>query len=183
MRYSQLINIVRTRKPDNVIEIGTWNGARAIEMFNAHPEINYTGFDLFEMASPYTDAKEYNVKPHNSLKQVQDRLNVIGMKATLIKGDTNETLKEWAENHPETADLVYIDGGHSVETIRNDYNNALKLIKKYGVIVFDDYYHGIDVEKFGANKILEDSGKEFEVLPMKDPVVGGGFTQMAIMYP
>jgi predicted O-methyltransferase YrrM len=183
MRYSQLINIVRREQPDIVLEIGTWNGLRAIEMFRANPGMSYIGFDLFEEASDYTDSKEKNVKKHFSAKQVMDKFNNEGMSAALIKGDTTDTFTKWAENHPQSIDLIYIDGGHSVDTISKDYENALKAIKPGGVIVFDDYYEQMDdIDEFGANRVLEASGKEYEILPMADPVVGGGLTKMAVMY-
>ena len=32
-----------------------------------------------------------------------------------------------------------MDGGHKYETVKNDLNNLTKVIKNYGVILFDDY--------------------------------------------
>ena len=49
---------------------------------------------------------------------------------TLVRGNTRETLK------PISADFVYIDGGHSIETIQGDYD----ALKSSPVIVFDDFY-------------------------------------------
>ncbi len=180
LRYEQLIFMVLRDKPEVVVEIGTWNGIRAKEMFLANPNMTYYGFDLFETASPDTDAHEKNVKAHFSKEQVEARLGIHN--ATLIRGNTNETFTLWADEHPESVDLVYIDGGHSVETIQSDYMNALKVIKPGGKIVFDDYYEDMpDIDLYGANRVLEQSGRDYHVLPMKDPVVGGGFTKMAVM--
>ena len=184
MRYSQLIDLVKANQPNVVVEIGTWDGGRAIEMAKVNPGMHYVGFDLFERASEYSDLKEKNVKPHYSARQVMDRLDAFSLQATIVCGNTNETFCKWADENPESVDLIYIDGGHSVDTITNDYQNALKAIKKGGVIVFDDYYEDMDtIDRFGANRVLEASGKEFEILPLKDPVRGGGFTKMAVMYP
>lgn len=183
MRYSQLIDIVKANKPKVVVEIGSWDGGRAIEMAKVNPDMHYVGFDLFERASEYSDLKEKNVKPHYSARQVMDRLDDFGLKATIVCGDTNETFSSWADANPESVDMVYIDGGHSVDTITNDYKNALKAIKKGGIIVFDDYYEDMpNIDRFGANRVLEASGRDFDVLPLKDPVRGGGFTKMAVMY-
>ena len=184
MRYSQLIGLVKTHKPEVVVEIGTWDGGRAVEMAKANPEMTYIGFDLFERGSEYSDLKEKNVKPHFSVAQVSDRLSRFDMDFTLIRGDTNETFSRWADKRPDFVDMVYIDGGHSVETITNDFNNALKCLKKGGLIVFDDYYEEFpNIDRFGANRVLEASGMDFDILPLKDPIVGGGFTKMAVMYP
>ena len=184
MRYDQLIELVETNKPGVVVEIGTWDGGRAIEMAKANPDMSYIGFDLFERGSEYSDLMEKNVKPHFSAKQVMDRFKDFGLNAEIVRGNTNDTFSEWADNNPDSVDMVYIDGGHSVETITNDFNNALKCLKKGGFIVFDDYYEEVpNIDRFGANRVLEASGRDFDVLPLKDPIVGGGFTKMAVMYP
>ena len=184
MRYNQLIALVEKHKPEVVVEIGTWDGGRAVEMAKVNPGMEYIGFDLFERASEFSDLTEKNVKPHFSAKQVADRLSEFGMTFSLIRGDTNETFTEWADSYVDKVDMVYIDGGHSVDTILKDYQNAMKVIKDGGLIVFDDYYEDMpDIDSFGANRVLEASGRDFDVLPVKDPVRGGGFTRMAVMYP
>lgn len=184
-RYQQLIDIVKERQPKKVVEIGTWNGERAIQMNQASPGIEYMGFDLFEFATPETDSEEKNVKPHHTTASVGKRLKEAGMNATLTAGNTRDTLPRFihmADVNNWKADLVYIDGGHSVETIESDLTCALCIVKKGGVIVLDDYYiDGIDVEKYGCNLPLEKSGLEYKVLPIADPVAGGGATQMAVI--
>ena len=58
---------------------------------------------------------------------------------------------------PTEADLVFIDGGHSVETVENDFDR-LRGCKN---ILMDDYYtpcnRGLcpDVTKFGCNQLVE----------------------------
>ena len=53
-RYKQLADIIRHYKPKSIIETGTWNAGRAIEMalaaFENQDELLYRGFDLFEDA-------------------------------------------------------------------------------------------------------------------------------------
>ena len=44
-------------------------------------------------------------------------------------------------------------------------------------VFFDDYYTGgIDTKRMGCNRVVE--ALRHEVLPVKDPVKGGGWTQM-----
>jgi predicted O-methyltransferase YrrM len=183
-RYGQLIEIVRKLQPKRIIEIGTWDGGRAIEMAGATSDLNYIGFDLFENATPETDKEEMNVKPHHQKIAVLHKLLQAGISAELVKGNTNETLPAWIKENPGyQADLIYIDGGHAVATIESDLNNALKAIKPGGTIVMDDWYEGpIDIEQFGCNKVLEKSGLKYEILPIADPVKDGGFTKMAVIY-
>ena len=112
MRYMKLLKAVREKSPKCIVEVGTWNGGRAMEMLNLAPDAVYYGFDLFEDATPETDSEEFNIKKHYSVKDVEMRLT--GFKAYLIKGNTRETLKTFKPEIP--VDFVWLDGGHSVET-------------------------------------------------------------------
>lgn len=177
-RYDVLLELIDKYKPQSIVEIGVWNGANAIRMINRakqyHSDIEYTGYDLFEDATPETDEKEFNVKGHNGAKAVAAFIrSETGITPTLIKGDTNETLK------PDViADFVFLDGGHSVETIAHDY----EAIKGSKVIVLDDYYtDGADIIKYGCNALIKTLGKKYNILPQKDPVKGGGFCQLVLV--
>ena len=176
MRYEQLIAAVAVMQPRAILEIGTWNGGRALQMLEASPGSRYYGFDLFEDATPETDALEFNVKPHNTIADVQAKLAVFD--ATLIRGNTRDTLAAFNE----TVDFVWLDGGHSVETIRSDWDNIRRVLAPDAEVYFDDYYTGpIDTTSMGCNEVVKDLAHI--VLPQKDPVSGGGFVQMVRVYP
>ena len=193
VRYDQLIPVIHHHKPKTIVEVGTWNGLRAImmavEALKHQENVHYIGFDLFEDATEETDKKELNVKPHNSMADVAARLDEFkaqnaGFSFNLIKGDTRETLDfetPLAANLPDdrwdvrNVDLAFIDGGHSIETIRSDYE-ALKHSK---VLVMDDFYSGRDSAEHGCNEIVKDLNHV--LLPQKDPVKGGGKVQMVLL--
>ena len=165
-RYKTLLEVVRDLKPKHVVEIGTWNGKRATE-FMAVSDCYYTGFDLFEDATAEDDEKEFNVKAHFEMIEVAKSIEIAGFdKFCLIRGNTNETLEK-AEVEP--FDFAFIDGGHSIETIENDFAWVRANIEPGGVIVLDDYYTPA-IEGMGCN-FLEDQG---EVIGPKDPLSGGG---------
>ena len=122
-----------------MVEVGTWNGKRAVRLARVAlrqvPRFHYRGYDLFESASRETDERELNVKHHASRDAVRERLEAFraahpGFSFELFAGDTRETLAD------QRADFAYIDGGHSVDTIRGDYER----LRACPVVVFDDYY-------------------------------------------
>jgi len=178
-RYAQINPLIAKIKPRTIAEIGTWNGYRAIEMakeaLKYQDHVTYYGFDLFEQATDDTDSEEMNVKPHYTKELVSKFLDNFkqknpGFSYVLTAGNTRETLK------PLAVDLAFIDGGHSIETILGDYE-ALKDSK---VVLFDDYYEGgIDIEKYGCNKIVDKLNHN--VLPIGDPVAGGGITKFVVV--
>lgn len=182
-RYQQLLTLIDLLAPQNILEIGTWNGINAVNMMQAarkhNAEATYIGYDLFEEANETTDKEEFNVKPHFKAQDVQDFIhkNTENVNIILTKGNTRETLKD-----PVRADLAFIDGGHSIETIESDY----EAVKDSSIIVFDDYYtpdeagRCPDINEMGCNKLVDSLGNVV-LLPRKDPVSGGGYTQFAMM--
>lgn len=176
MRYAYLIQQVLAAQPKAILEVGTWNGARALEMLQASPGSKYYGFDLFEDATPETDAAEKNVKPHHTMGQVYQTLT--GYDAQLFKGNTRDTLATFAE----PVDFVWLDGGHSVETIESDWQNVKRVLAPGALVFFDDYYTGpqIDTERYGCNRVVERLAHH--VVPIVDNVAGGGFVQMVRVY-
>ena len=141
---------------------------------------SYLGFDLFEDATSETDNEEKNVKQHYSEDEVHRYLNSEGVRHCLIKGNTRETLEAYPMDSQGSykADLAFIDGGHSVETIRSDFENVKRLLNPNSLVIFDDYYEGeIDTSRFGANEIVKDL--DHELGECADPVKGGGFTRLA----
>lgn len=160
------------------MEIGTNKGASAEiicrEALKYHDKVHYIGYDLFEDATVETDAREGNGKSHGVEAQVRERLSKIeGLTFELVRGDTRKTL-HGTEND---VDFVFIDGGHSVETIRGDY----EAVKNSRLIVFDDYYtEGADLSKVGCNSVLE--GVPHEVLPAQDNSKGLGIRFAVVGY-
>jgi len=189
-RYKQIGRMIEIYKPNSIVETGTWNGGRAIEMamaaFQHVDEVTYTGYDLFEEATEALDKAELNSKAHNSLEAVEARSNEFAgamesqgktFNFTLLKGDTKDQLKN------TKVDFAYIDGGHSEDTVNHDY----EMLKESDVIVFDDYVskdeNGNDPgeEFYGVNKIIEKFEGRKKVLPSQDRIVEGGITHLAVI--
>lgn len=200
-RYSQLLKMIQHYGVESVVETGTWNGGRAIQMAeaafaNGKEQFSYTGFDLFEEATDETDKKELNTKAHNSYEAVNNRLREYQERKSeegkvfnfsLYKGDTNVTVPEVS---PE-ADLAYIDGGHSYGTTKSDWLHITA-----PVVVFDDFFskdangNKPDDEGCGTNFVIDEIVKDVtdnerkwrvKVLPSQDGVKGGGHTHLAVV--
>ena len=128
-----------------IVEVGTWNGSRAIQMAEAAfaagvKSVSYVGFDTFEGGNDRVH--EGHTKPHADSWIVTNRLNnysqLMSRKGlhfafSLIKGNTLKTLPA---SPAVVADctFAYIDGGHSYETTKSDY----ECLKHVPFVVFDD---------------------------------------------
>ncbi|MDF1792209.1 MAG: class I SAM-dependent methyltransferase [Thalassobaculaceae bacterium] len=165
-RYGQILRLIDAFPPSSIVEVGTWNGGRAIQMATQalrHREVvSYTGYDLFEEADESTDTRELNGKSRVSFTDVRQRLSRFaelnsGFSVELIKGDTRSTMRQ------RQADFAFVDGGHSVETIASDIANLVGT----RIIVLDDYYvSGVDTTLFGCNRVI--AGRPHIVLPAVD---------------
>lgn len=182
MRYDYLLKLIAEHKPETILEIGTWNGNRALilaeEALKYRKKVHYIGYDLFQNANEQTDKEEFNVKKHFTVKEVSQKLNTFKIKYNgftfeLHAGNTRDTLK------PTKVDFVWLDGGHSVETIRSDYEN----VKESKLIAFDDYYlpddtgYSIDIKNFGANVICDELN--CKIIESTDKVKNGGYVTIA----
>ena len=150
-------------KPKNFLEIGVFCGVTARNTCDFLKEINgesfnYIGIDLFggeknnstdeiepkfllnqKFSNPLKNIY-YNLilrENLNSLKSVQKLLKKYNNNIKLIAGDTNSVLKEI---DLKDIDFVFLDGGHSYQTVYNDLTNLYKHMKdKKKVILCDDY--------------------------------------------
>ena len=197
-RYRQLIELVKHYKPKTILETGTWNGGRAIEMalaaFEFTDTITYYGFDLFEDATIELDDEENNKKAHNKMSAVDKRLSDFASKMkkeknktfnySLSKGNSRETLSKFNKPH---IDFALIGGGNSFKTVESDYNN----VKKADIIILDHWFRENDNKEIpdikyqGVNQLIEKINKTVkvrkEVLPSGDQVLGGGHTHLCLL--
>tara|TARA_R110000868_G_scaffold1985_3_gene15688 strand:- start:500 stop:2893 length:2394 start_codon:yes stop_codon:yes gene_type:complete len=150
-RYKQLADLIRFYKPSTILETGTWNGGRAIEMalasFKHQDSVHYIGFDLFEDATTITDHEEFNVKPHNTMEAVEKRFTEFAEhmqekeKKTftfeLTKGDVRVTLDKFVKTEVlNEVDFALMGSGNSVETTKIEY----EAFKNIPIVVADHYF-------------------------------------------
>jgi predicted O-methyltransferase YrrM len=179
-RYDTILELINVFKPQSIVETGTWSGRNAHRMITEaqkhHKDISYTGYDLFEDATSETDAQEFNVKPHNKMADVESALRGTEAKIHLVKGNTRQTLQSY------TADLAFIDGGHSLETIEHDY----QALKGCNLIILDDFYSADsqgrmpDISKVGCNLLVE--RLPHAIIRGTDQVEGGGIVNLAVVF-
>ncbi len=183
-RYKLLEKLIHKYKPKSICEIGINKGERAISMCFAalehNSDISYTGYDLFDAITPEINEQELNVKKSYPYGEILARLatKLPTVEVNLIKGNTRDVLEE------AIYDFVWIDGGHSIETIQNDYEK----VKNSKVIVLDDYYEidefnrGINIEKFGCNKLIE-TIPHSQILgkDLMDRTSEGGFVRIVLV--
>ncbi len=164
-RYERLYRIFAQERPQRFMEIGVWRGERAskfIELALKHypaNEIEYFGFDLFEMLSNKLQVEEVS-KSATQISMVKDRLarfEDLGVKVRLIQGDTKITLPREMGSLP-SLDFIFIDGGHSYESVSSDWQCASQIASKRACIVFDDIVNkrAMKNDSWGVNQCVDE---------------------------
>ena len=132
--HSYLNEFIRKNKCRKILEIGVYNGENARNMVEAAiqsvspQEVEYYGFDFFS---------------HYSTSRVERRLDELGCRSRLFKGNTMDTLSEAVKMLPKM-DLVFIDGGKSYREAMSDWgNSALLMHDGTGVFVHNVGFSGV----------------------------------------
>lgn len=184
LRYRQLYRIISDMGAKSIVEIGTWNAEHAVQMIQCAAikhdisEVSYQGFDLFEQQTARQLEDEFS-KPAWPIGLVYRLLHVTGAQIELCPGDTKQTLK--ANRLRRGADFYFIDGGHSIATITNDWEAVSQAIDEHSVVVFDDYYSFDYTGSVGCNSIVNDLDRaeyDVEFLPEITKVENGPSIQM-----
>lgn len=141
------------------LEIGVHNGgSMSLIVSNGNHDKKCFGIDLFQdmydekkhlnksKFTRYQYFKRDNLNIAKSLKNIQDS-NTTNAIVNLIQGnsyfdDTEQKFKDQlTDSGLKGIDLLFIDGDHTVDGVRNDYERYSKYVKTGGWIVFDDYHH------------------------------------------
>jgi len=150
---SIMLSVFRCYSPQSLLEIGVGDG-RTLELFlsevqpSSNEGLRYIGFDTFDDGLPSSDESRTD---ESSSKDSFWRFQNVPMgdiesiavesktkcSVDLVKGNTKTTLPESVPRF-NPVDMVYIDGGHSYETVKSDYRSVRPLVSRGGVVVFDD---------------------------------------------
>ena len=154
-----------------------------LEAQKHHPpqEVSYYGFDLFENLSSEIMDKELSKQPP-PMEAVRDELIKTGAQVRLYKGDTRKILPEVVSSLPKM-DFIFIDGGHSLETVQNDWNWASRLMDGKTAVVFDDYWP--QRTDAGAKPIVDAIDRSIyivKILPGFDVFVKAHFKPLIIKF-
>ena len=168
-----LLDQIELYKPKNFLEVGVFQGVTSrnvCEKLNLINDGKFTfhGIDIFESTNSLIDKKEMTSK-HNKLSNPFKNFlfNIILKKNLYSLESIYEFLSKFRDNvhlykgfsdselpkiDLSTIDMIFLDGGHSYETVSNDLFIILKGIKKGKVILCDDY----DQESYGVKKAVDE---------------------------
>jgi len=177
--YGQIfVDLVKQQNPKNFLEIGVFTGVTARNICELLSLINnkdffYLGIDLFEdfhEAISNEVVPEFLVKKQNfsnPLKSLvynfllKEKLNSLGSVSKFLKKFQNNielkkgnSLNILPKTDLKIFDMIFVDGGHSYETVKFELDIILKNIKHNCLVVCDDYSLQ---EVTGVKKAIDES--------------------------
>ncbi len=190
------LSLVEEYKPKNVLEIGVFCGVTSRNICellktNFGSDFRYYGLDLFgstktssvdEIEPKFLENQKFSnplktiyynfIKKENlnSKMSVENFLKKFSQNIELIQGDTRVTLEKVPLSE---IDFVFLDGGHSYDTVLSDLQKLYDNMKNNSKIVCDDFAGITKIESVekaikdftNNNKIkLEEKFKRFALL-------------------
>jgi hypothetical protein len=190
------LSLVEEYKPKNVLEIGVFCGVTSRNICellktNFGSDFRYYGLDLFgstktssvdEIEPKFLENQKFSnplktiyynfIKKENlnSKTSVENFLKKFSQNIELIEGDTRVTLEKVPLSE---IDFVFLDGGHSYDTVLSDLQKLYDNMKNNSKIVCDDFAGITKIESVekaikdfaNNNKIkLEEKFKRFALL-------------------
>ena len=168
-----LMDQIENYQPKVFLEVGVFQGVTSRNVCELLNKINkgnflFYGIDIFESTNNEINNREMTVKHNKISNPIKHLLFNIILKKNLFSIDSiykflgkfknNVKLYKGLSNSEllkidlSAVDMVFLDGGHSYETVREDLSLILKQIKKEKIIICDDY----DQVNYGVKKAVDE---------------------------
>ncbi|MBU0634845.1 MAG: class I SAM-dependent methyltransferase [Candidatus Omnitrophica bacterium] len=126
--FEKVLTTYKNKENIQYLEIGVFEGRSLIWMLEnvlTHPTTKATAIDIFRN----------NIVRKRCLKNL--KISGVADKVKLIKNASQSALKNLS---PHSFDIIYIDGDHDAPSVLTDAILSWPLLKKGGLIIFDDYH-------------------------------------------
>jgi len=165
-RYRHLLDYLRQTYCNRILEIGVWQGdtSRLMLRFSKNRQIEYHGIDVFESSTSELVQSEVSLVAH-SIDTISKRLRKLSKSVFLHKGYSTEAFPKMRDAGLEF-DCIWIDGGHSYETVKFDFEHYSQLLRKDGIIFIDDYTSDSylpDVKRYVDNELITNPRFKVEI--------------------
>ncbi len=152
-------DLIRNLKPQTIVELGTHRGTSFFSMCQAvkdgHLDTNLYAVDTWQ------GEKHSGLYDESILKEVKKikRKFYSLLNANLLRTTFDDAKKKFAN---DVIDLLHIDGLHTYEAVKHDFDNWLDRVKKNGIIIL----HDINERKkdFGVYRLWEEIKKRYTTI-------------------
>lgn len=152
--FDVVLDLYKRAKPKTVLEIGSLYGGTLYHWLNiGEPDVSILSIDLFATIDYFETQTLWAswVKYEQSLTAVkQNSLSI-------------ESIQLAQDKFKEGIDWLFIDGDHSKEGVKSDYNNYFPLVSENGYCIFHDIFGENGVSEFW-NELKEKLDGRFPII-------------------
>jgi predicted O-methyltransferase YrrM len=150
---------IRLLKPRTLFEIGTFNGASTVQLaLNAPAEAVVHTVDLPENHPLRHDQANVDVVP----RRVGECYAKSGM-ASKIRQHYGDTAEFDFSPFAGQCDWIFVDAAHTYEYVASDTRNALRMLRKGGVI----FWHDVNLAFEGNCRALEEFAAKIPIVRVR----------------
>lgn len=157
--------VTKAVEPKSIFEIGTYRGRSALNFAVNSP----ADCEIYTLDLPSDEREDLTAGMHPADRRLARR------------GDTGADYREFPVSEKITQlyadsltfdfspyegamDLVYVDGAHHYDAVRSDTENALRMVRPGGVIMWDDFGHYGDY--FDVTRAVLDTVNSEEIVQL-----------------
>ena len=140
-QYLELLNFCGN--DSNFVELGAWKGKSTCyivtEIINQDKNINFYTIDTFKGVEGGSDLREnqaYLSEDKNILEQFLFNIEPIKNNFKYIISDSSKASEQFNDS---SIDVIFIDAGHSYESVMNDLNSWYPKMKTKSIMAGHDY--------------------------------------------
>ena len=136
-------------KPSTFLEIGSFEGMSTIWMLENILTEERSQIFCIDAWAEWTGDAFVRFVSNISKTGLKDKVHI-------VKGDSSEELRVFPNKY---FDFIYIDGNHDEKAVIKDAISSFRILKKGGIIAFDDYLLGIRYPDSPGSKAMNGSTK------------------------
>ena len=128
-----LYGLVRSMKPQVCVEIGSARGNSSCAIGSALKENGRGKLYAIDPHSPTNWNDNFSIETFDILRR---NIAALGLtkQVEIVRSLSDEAARDWT--HP--IDLIFIDGDHSYEGVKQDWDLFVKHVTPFGLVVFHD---------------------------------------------